>query len=177
MDHSNQPELIPISDTLRLRKYDGRYETMLDGYQDPVVYRNSEGILDDEKKPDLEYIRGMCEYLSGAGEFYYIEALEDGRFLPIGDGTIKPVNPPLAVWYERYRGRGIGTAVMRTVIARLKSLGYEKITGSTVYRWNPVSRALHEKLGFRQTGENEREYFYELDLTSDADPGPGAPSK
>ena len=47
-----QPEILPVSETIRLKKYDGHYEIALEGYQDPYVYQNSEGIFDDAKKPD-----------------------------------------------------------------------------------------------------------------------------
>ncbi|MBE6725506.1 MAG: GNAT family N-acetyltransferase [Ruminococcaceae bacterium] len=165
MCQTGRPETIRISDTLRLRRFDGDYGAFLPGYEDPVVYRNSEGILDDDKKPDLAYIRGMCDYLDSAGEFYYIEHIEDGRFIPIGDVTVKAENPPIAIWYARYRGRGIGTAVMKTVIVRLKALGVTKITGTRVFKWNPESKKMHERLGFIRVGENEQEYLYDLDLT------------
>ena len=163
-DRKAAPEILAISPELQLRRYDGHYEGFLPGYEDPVVYRNSEGILDDEKKPDLEYIRGMCEYLDSAGEFYTIEALRDGVFVPVGDCTVKPVNPPIAIWYPEYRGRGIGTAVMKRVLLRLKELGFKRVTGSTVYKWNPVSRRMHESLGFRLSGETETEWKFDLDL-------------
>ena len=39
-----QPEIIEIHDALQLRKYDGHFEVFLPGYQNPVVYQNSEGI-------------------------------------------------------------------------------------------------------------------------------------
>ena len=57
-----QPEVITVGKSTRLRKYDGKYEKLLKGYQDPYVYQNSEGIFDDDKKPDLNYVKGMCEY-------------------------------------------------------------------------------------------------------------------
>ena len=56
-----QPEILPVSDTLRLRKYDGSYSAFLPAYQTPYIYQNSEGIFDDEKKPDLNYVKRMCE--------------------------------------------------------------------------------------------------------------------
>jgi len=160
-----QPELIPIRDGLRLRKYDGNFEVFLPGYRDPCVYQNSEGIFDESKIPDLNYVKRMCQYLDGHGELYFIEALEDGVFVPIGDVTIKPENPPIAVWSQKYRHAGIGRAVMEAVITRLKELGFSKITGSTVYKWNVPSQKLHEKLGFRRVGETEKDFLYDLDLT------------
>ncbi len=159
-----QPETIDLSDTLRLRRYDGHYETFLPGYQNPVVYQNSEGIFDEAKKPNLAYVRGMCDFLDRVGELYYIEAKENGEFLPIGDVTVKPENPPIAIWRDEYRGKGVGTAAMRAVIDRLRELGFDKITGSQVFKWNTASQKLHEKLGFRRVSETERDYIYELEL-------------
>ena len=157
-----QPTVIEIGDDIRLLKYNGDYDIALIGYQDPYVYQNSEGIFDDTKKPDINYIKGMFEWLNNNGELYYIQIREGQDFISIGDVTIKDVNPPIAIWYGKYRGIGIGTKVMKIVIKRLKELGYEKITGTTVYKWNESSQRMHEKLGFVKVDENEDEYIYEL---------------
>lgn len=159
-----QPDVILIEENLRLRKYDGHYETFLSGYQDPVVYQNSEGIFDESRIPDLDYMNRMCSYLSRVGELYYIEVSENGDFIPVGDVTVKPENPPIAIWKEQYRCVGIGRKVMGTVIDRLRALGYSKITGSTVYKWNVASQRLHASLGFVLAGEDDQEYTYELTL-------------
>lgn len=159
-----QPEIIDINDWLRLRKYDGRYELFLPGYQNPVVYQNSEGIFDESRIPNLDYVKGMCTYLAKVGELYYIEAKEKDCFIPIGDVTIKDDNPPIAIWVDNYRGKGIGNLVMQAVINRLKELGFAKITGSTVYQWNTVSQKLHEGLGFCKVSEDEKEIIYEREL-------------
>ena len=159
-----QPEIIDINDSLRLRKYDGHYELFLPGYRDPVVYQNSEGIFDEGRIPDLDYVKRMCTYLAKVGELYYIEAKENGTYVPIGDVTVKEENPPIAIWREAYRGKGIGRLVMEAVIGRLKELGSAKITGSTVYQWNTASQKLHERLGFRRVSEDEKEIVYEREL-------------
>lgn len=159
-----QPEILQIRDSLRLRKYDGHYEQFLPGYRDPFVYENSEGIFEESRIPDLDYVKRMCTYLAGVGELYYIEAKEGETYIPIGDVTVKAENPPIAIWKAEYRGIGIGKQVMQTVIDRLRTLGCEKITGSTVYQWNNASQRLHEGLGFRRTGEDEKEITYELVL-------------
>lgn len=159
-----QPEVIEITDSLRLRKYDGHYELFLPGYRDPYVYQNSEGIFDENRIPDLDYVKGMCTYLAKVGELYYIEARVGDTFVPVGDVTVKAENPPIAIWRGDYRGKGIGKLVMQTVIERLRSLGYARITGSTVYRWNTPSQHLHESLGFSQTGEEGDELLYERSL-------------
>ena len=159
-----QPEIIQLSETIRLRKYDGHAEYALPGYRDPVVYQNSEGIFDESKIPDLDYVTGMFNYLDKVGEAYFIEAMEDGAWLPVGDVTIKPQNPPIAIWFERYRGKGVGKLVMTYVIDRLKTLGYDKITGSTVYKWNEASLKMHITLGFVIVSEDEKEYTLDRKL-------------
>lgn len=157
-----QPDFLPVTETVRLKKYDGNYEKALAGYQDPYVYQNSEGIFDDSKKPDLNYVKGMFEYLNDVGELYFIEVLENGDYITIGDVTIKDVNPPIAIWYPKYRGKGIGTDVMKAVITRLKELGVENITGSSVYKWNEVSLKMHRRLGFTIIEETGEEYLLNL---------------
>lgn len=154
-----QPEVIQLTETLRLKKYDGHYEKALVGYQDSYVYQNSEGIFDDEKKPDLDYVQGMCQYLDKVGELYFIEILKGEEYFSIGDVTVKPENPPIAIWFSEYRGKGIGTLVMQAVIERLRDLGYDRIMESTVYKWNKHSLNLHLKLGFQIVRETEKEYI------------------
>lgn len=159
-----QPEIIDINDSLRLRKYDGHYELFLPGYQNPVVYQNSEGIFDKSRIPDLDYVKGMCTYLAKVGELYYIEAKENDTYIPIGDVTVKDENPPIAIWLDQYRNHGIGRLVMNTVVSRLRQLGFKKIVGSTVYTWNKTSQRLHENLGFIKVSEKDNELIYELEL-------------
>ena len=162
INNIEQPNIININESLRLIKYNGNYEIALSGYQDPYVYQNSEGIFDDTKKPNLEYIKGMFKWLNNNGELYYIQVKDGQDYISIGDVTIKDVNPPITIWYEKYRFIGIGTKVMKAVIKRIKELGYEKITGTTIYKWNLSSQRMHEKLGFVKVDENEDEYIYEL---------------
>ena len=162
LNNIKQPEIIQINELIRLRKYDGNYEIMLEGYQDPYVYQNSEGIFDEKKKPDLNYVKRMGEYLSQIGEMY--EVLENGEYISIGDVTVKETNPAIAIWYEKYRHKGIGYLVMSEVINRLKQLGYKKISDSIVYKWNEASLKMHLKLGFRIVESTKDEYKLGLEL-------------
>ena len=156
-----QPEIIEIDQGLRLKKFDGNIDKMVEGYHDPVVYQNSEGIFDQDKIPDVEYIKRMCKYLENVGELYFIQVLENGEYFSVGDVTVKAENPPIAIWQEKYRRIGIGSKVMKAVIERLSVLGYKKITGSSVFKWNTVSQRMHERLGFCRTGETDNDYIYE----------------
>lgn len=106
----------------------------------------------------------MYTWLNEHGELYFIEVFESRTYLPIGDVTIKPENPPIAIGVKKYRGMNIGTLVMKAVIERLRALGYKKIYNSTVYKWNDVSKKMHEKLGFICVKETDSELFYEFDL-------------
>ncbi len=160
----SQPEIIEIEQGLRLKKFDGNIDKMVEGYHDPVVYQNSEGIFDQDKIPDINYIKGMCEYLENVGELYFIQILENCEYSSVGDVTVKAENPPIAIWQEKYRGVGIGSKVMKTVIKRLSTLGYEKITGTSIFKWNTASQKLHENLGFYRVGETERDYIYEYKI-------------
>ncbi len=162
-----QPEIIEIEQGLRLRKFDGNIERMVEGYKDPVVYQNSEGIFDEDKIPDINYISGMCKYLENVGEFYFIEVIENGEYVPIGDVTVKPENPPIAIWQEKYRGIGIGTKVMKTVIKILSENGCKKITETSIFKWNTASQKMHEGLGFVRVNETDDEYIYELEINNE----------
>lgn len=133
-------------------------------YQDPYVYQNSEGIVDEANKPDLKYVKGMYTWLDEHSEIYFIEAFESNHYLPIGDVAIKPENPPIAIGVKTYRGLGIGTTVMMVVIERLKELRFSKIINSTKYKWNQSSIRIHEKLGFIRVDETDNEYIYELNF-------------
>ena len=156
--------IIPVTDDLRLRSYDGHYEIFLPAYQDPFIYQNSEGIFDDSRRPDLDYVKGMCDYLSMNGDLYYIEAKEGDQYIPIGDVTIKSENPPIAIWKDFYRGKGIGKKVMRVVIEQLKEKGETRITRSCIYKWNHPSKRMHDSLGFHLVEETEDEWIMELNL-------------
>lgn len=159
-----QPEILPIDRDLRLRKYDGNYRIAVKWYQDPVVYKNSEGITRQEDIPDEDYVRAMYEYLSANGECYFIEVLENGRFRPIGDVTVKAENLPVVIGEAAWRGRGIGRRVMAKALCRARELGISRITGSVIYDYNTPSQRLHESLGFHRVDVKGNKWIYELSL-------------
>ncbi len=162
-----QPKIIEIEHGLRLKRFDGNIDKMVEGYHDPVVYQNSEGIFNQDEIPDVDYIKGMCKYLENVGEFYFIQVLENGEYTSVGDVTVKAENPPIAIWQEKYRGVGIGAKVMKAVIDRLSVLGYKKIAGTSVFKWNTASQRMHERLGFCRVGETVDNYLYEYVIKED----------
>lgn len=45
----------------------------------------------------IEYVEGMFDYLKDKGEVYFIEIIEDGKYVPIGDVTLKEENLPIVI--------------------------------------------------------------------------------
>ena len=164
LNNRAQPSILNIDSRIRLRAYDGDHQVAIPWYQDETVYYNSEGIFGSADIPDAEYVRGMYEYLSTHGELYFIEILEDGEFMPIGDVTLKAENPPIVIGVPKYRGVGIGTKVMKAILRRAKEIGITKIYGSTIYDYNIASQRLHETLGFECVEVRGNERIYELEL-------------
>ena len=159
-----QPQIIITNNELRLRAYDGNYKQAIPWYQDEVVYFNSEGITDPSKMPDESYVKRMYEYLNSNGELYFIEVLENEEYNPIGDVTLKEQNPPIAIGVARYRGRGIGKEVMKSIIKRAREIGITKFYGTTIYDYNIASQRMHETLGYKCVEIRGKDRIYELEL-------------
>lgn len=76
----------------------------------------------------------------------------------IDDGT-----PSFAIsLYEEYRGNGIGTKLMETMLKLLKEKGYRKT--SLAVQKNNYAVKLYKKVGFRIIDESEQEYIMVCDL-------------
>ena len=58
-----------------------------------------------------------------------------------------------------YQGRGIGTQVVRDVLAEARDRGVPARISVEVD--NPLARALYERLGFKAYGETERDVLLE----------------
>jgi L-amino acid N-acyltransferase YncA len=78
----------------------------------------------------------------------------------VGWGSLNHFNPRKAydfvadfsVYIEReWRGKGVGSALLRALIARAKQLGYHKMVLSA-FPWNTAGMGLYEKYGFRTVG-------------------------
>ena len=73
-------------------------------------------------------------------------------------GHIDGETPSLAVsLYKEYRGRGIGTALLREMLSLLKRKGYERVSLS-VQKANYALK-MYEKAGFEVVDETEEEYI------------------
>ena len=73
-------------------------------------------------------------------------------------GHIDDNTPSFAISvYKEYRGKGIGTALMKEMLSILKWRGYEQASLS-VQKAN-FAAEMYRKLGFQVIGENEEEYL------------------
>ncbi len=154
-----QPAVIQIDDSLRLRKYDGVYDFALEWYQDPdTVY-----LVDGKREVyTIERLAAMYEYLNNAGELYFIEVLEAGTYRPIGDVTFWQNDMPIVIGVPDYRGRKIGSKVISALIQRGKELGYKYLGVDEIYRWNEASKRCFEGLGFSAYENTEKGARYRL---------------
>lgn len=122
---------------------------------------------------------------------YPVVGLESADGELMGFASYGPFRPYPAFKYsvehsvyvdQRFRGRGLGVALMRAVIARARSQDYHVMVGA-IDSTNAVSCALHEKLGFSQAGTVRQAgfkfgrwldlVFYQLMLDTPAQPVDG----
>ena len=154
-----QPALIQIDESLRLRKYDGVHDFALEWYQDEeTVY-----LVDGKRDPyTMERLGGMYRYLNNAGELYFIEALENGTYKPIGDVTFWQEDMPIVIGDRNYRGRKIGRRVVSALVKRGVALGYDHLEVGEIYDWNEGSRRCFESVGFQAYEKTEKGAKYRL---------------
>jgi RimJ/RimL family protein N-acetyltransferase len=158
-----QPGIIEIDENIRLRRTDeSEKETALPWYQNPKVLFYSEGMT--EGTYDLDVINRMYKFLGTIGELYFIEALEDGSWKPIGDVTLSDKNMPIAIGDEAYWGKGIGKKVIGRLLDRAREIGIDRISIPAIYKYNDRSRNLFTSFGFIKIAEDEKEDSFELML-------------
>ncbi len=78
-------------------------------------------------------------------------------------GHVDDDTPSFAIsLYREYRGRGIGTRMMKEMIALLREKGYKRAS-LAVQKANYAVR-MYENTGFRTIDENDEEYIMVCDL-------------
>lgn len=156
-----QPEIIRIEDTLRLRKFDGKYEFALKWYQDEDMVYLVDGV---RRAYDMGRLTRMYTYLNQVGELYFIEVFENGSFQPIGDVTFWQDDLPIVIGEPRFRGKGIGRKILSALVQRGRMLEFDHMCVGEIYDWNEPSRRCFESLGFRAYEKTEKGSRYRLDL-------------
>ena len=156
-----QPETLPISETLRLRKYDGKHDFALSWYLDPETVWLVGG---DRDVYTPEKLNKMYAHQDTHGELYFIEVLEGGGWRPVGDVCLSPEDFAIVIGERDFRGKGVGRAAVSALAGRARSLGWEQVRVGDIYDFNPGSRRLFTSLGFRQEAKTEKGHSYILSL-------------
>ena len=106
-------------------------------------------ITDFGKKPDdICFLAKADGKVAGA---VWVRVMEDYGHLE--DGV-----PSFAIsLYKEYRGKGIGTELMKRMLQELAQRGYEKAS-LAVQKANYAVK-MYQKVGFEIVGENEEEYL------------------
>ncbi len=156
-----QPEIIPIENSLRLRRFDGEYSFAFDWYQDSETV----WLVDGKRGPyTMEKLERMYRYLDAYGELYFIEILENNCWKPIGDVTFQRDDLPIVIGEPAYRGKHIGQKVLTALIQRGRVLGYSCLSVNEIYEYNIASRNCFESLGFRASEKTEKGSRFILEL-------------
>ena len=161
MPGEEQPAYIQINDTLRLRRYDGTADFAFAWYQDPELVYLVDGV---RKLYDRETLYNMYNYLDAHGELYFIEALEDGGYVPIGDVAFSETDLPIVIGEPEYRGRGVGRLVIRSLMERGRQLGFQRLSVREIYDWNTASIRCFTACGFDPVARTDKGWRYEAKL-------------
>lgn len=156
-----QPACIQIEDHLRLRRYDGTADFALPWYQDVELVYLVDGV---KKAYDRATLYGMYGYLDQHGELYFIEALENGVWVTIGDVTFSPEDMPIVIGEPVYRGRGMGQRIIRALMDRGRALGFDTLGVREIYDWNAASIRCFTACGFAPVERTEKGWRYEAKL-------------
>jgi len=122
-------------------------------------------LVDGVRTPyDADKLGRMYRYLNQHGELYWIEALENGSFRPIGDVTFWQEDMPIVIGEPAYRGKGIGRKVVSALIRRGQDLGYNRLYVDQIYHYNTASRKCFQSAGFVPYQDTEKGTSFVLDL-------------
>ncbi|MFM0589960.1 GNAT family N-acetyltransferase [Streptococcus suis] len=152
-----QADILEIDKQVRLRRYDGQHDFAFEWHQDlELVW-----LVDGNKEPyTLDRLNRMYGYLATNGECYFIEILENGQFIPIGDVTLFADDFAIAIGDRQYWNKGIGTKVLQRMVERARELGFVEILVEEIYDWNLGSRKLFEKCGFEVAEKTKKGCSY-----------------
>ena len=156
-----QPELLPISETLRLRKYDGNHDFALSWYLDEETV----WLVDGDKElytPGL--LNKMYAHQDAHGELYFIEVRKDGGWKPVGDVCLSLDDFAIVIGEKGFRGKGLGRAAVSALVDRARALGWKQVRVGDVYDFNAGSRRLFTSLGFREEAKTAKGHSYILPL-------------
>ncbi|WP_330640808.1 GNAT family N-acetyltransferase [Anaerovorax odorimutans] len=147
------------------------YPRLADFLYEAIFQRDGENPAPKDiiQKPELQI---YIENFGKGPDDYCLCAEAEGRLVGAvwartikGYGSIDDAVPELAIsLYKPYRGQGIGTAMMRRMLAVLQNAGYTKV--SLAVQKDNYAFNMYRLLGFQIVGENTEEYIMKYDLTA-----------
>lgn len=157
-----QPDLIQIDGSLRLRKYTDECPFALKWYQDEATL----WLVDGKTTPyTMEHVYQMYHYLQARGEVYFIEYCQPGQeFEPVGDVTFWRDDMPIVIGEPGLRGKGIGRKVVLALVDRARSLEFSSLEVADIYDYNVGSRKMFEACGFQPVEKTKDGWRYRLVL-------------
>ena len=156
-----QPEILSVSETLRLRKYDKNHDFALSWYLDEETVWLVDG---DKDLYTPELLRKMYTHQDTHGELYFIEVRENDNWRPVGDVCLSTDDVAIVIGEKDFRGKGVGRAVVSALVERARSLGWKQVRVGDVYDFNAGSRHMFTSLEFREEAKTEKGHSYILTL-------------
>ena len=148
-----------------IREMQSQEYYLLDDFLYEAIFQREETNLHPKtiiKNPELQvYIEGF----GSKKDDYCLCAEVDGKIVGAvwvrnikGYGNIDEITPEFAIsLYKEFRGYGIGSEMMKRMIAHLKRAEYSK-TSLAVQKDNPAVK-MYLNVGFQIIDENEEEYI------------------
>lgn len=95
--------------------------------------------------------------------------MQNENWFPIVDVTLAKEMMPIVIGRKEFRGKGLGKRIIRLLIERAKTLGWDALKNNKIYSYNIASRKMFESLGFMkivtQIDQKGREYnSFKLEL-------------
>ena len=107
------------------------------------------------QKPELQVY--LTDFGKRKDDICFVAQVDQARIMN-DYGHIDDQTPSLSISiFKEYRGRGIGTALMKTMLKELKDRGYQQVSLS-VQKANYAVR-MYEKAGFEVVEEKGEEYI------------------
>ena len=150
-----QPDMIKISEELRLKKYYPYYKRTIVWYSDLTVCKQVDNI---DHIYDMPRLKAMYRYLSKNGECYYIKYKENGKWQLIGD--ISLYNREIAIVIAKeWQNRHLGRKCVCAILERAKTIGYKQVEAK-IYPFNLQSQKMFLSVGFKNVSSET--YVYKI---------------
>jgi GNAT superfamily N-acetyltransferase len=141
------PEILPVDESLRLRRFAGDPDVDLawPWYRDVETVANVDGA--GSPAYTRERVAAMYQALASQGELYLVERRTPDGWEAVGDVTLAPDTLPIVI-APGLRRQGIGRRVVLRLVDRARVLGWSELQVREIFPGNDASHALFSGLGF-----------------------------